>query len=631
MKSILPIILFLIFFLPRGINGNTGSDTTSLNRFIKSGFKSLSLTGRSSEAKAYIDSAVSLCKRENKEMPAGLNLLKARWAFLMADYHQASDLAEAAITKAVEEGDHLVHCLTLSFFGSFYFRTGSFQESLDYFDRSISMATQNGIRGIIPGSLYGKAGVFGALDDYEGNRIHLVRMIDASKSENDTSHLIEGLYLLGSLHSERIRNFTLSDSLLRECYALSSARGDIVHMALSQANMGWNYYLAEMYDSSVACYNRSLKISVPEGIITTAANAYGNLGTIYRDMNNTEKAIELYNKSIELALKAEDWYSLQWVYKDMSDLYLKRSDTANAFNAFVLHKKYNDQFFIKSNAQGLSDAKLRYDTDSHRKEIQLLSLKIKNQKLMIYGFTGISLLIIFLFVLLYRGSKLKAKRSISEMNRTISELTQANLRQQMNPHFIFNTLNSIQYYMYQHDKLATNNYMTKFTSLMRKVLENSQHTSVPIKDELEALNLYLELESLRFKDRFEYTISVDEEIDPLLFRIPTMLIQPYVENSVCHGMIPRDIKGKLSISLILENDHIICTIEDNGIGREAARIRKSTQGSNHNSLGTRIVESRLDLVNKLYGTSLKTVYTDLKSVNGEPAGTKVEIHIPIIA
>jgi LytS/YehU family sensor histidine kinase len=166
---------------------------------------------------------------------------------------------------------------------------------------------------------------------------------------------------------------------------------------------------------------------------------------------------------------------------------------------------------------------------------------------------------------------------------------------------------------------------------MRKVLENSQHTSVTIKDELEALNLYLELESIRFRDRFDYKITVDEEIDPLLFKIPTMLIQPYVENSICHGMMPGDIKGLLKIDLKLDNDHITCIIEDNGIGREAAQKRKSTRGENHNSLGTQIVSSRLDLVNSLYGTSLKTIYTDLLSSTGEPAGTKVEIHIPILS
>jgi len=216
------------------------------------------------------------------------------------------------------------------------------------------------------------------------------------------------------------------------------------------------------------------------------------------------------------------------------------------------------------------------------------------------------------------------------MNHKISEMTQANLRQQMNPHFIFNTLNSIQYYMYQNDKVATNNYLTKFSSLMRKVLDNSQNTSVPLRDELDALKLYLELECLRFKDKFEFNITVDEELDTLMYKVPTMLIQPYVENSICHGLIPMEGKGYVNIDLKLSGKHIICTIKDNGIGREAAAEIRRQKGTNHNSLGTRITASRLDLVNSLYGTDLRTIYKDLKNEKGESEGTLVEIHIPIL-
>ncbi len=217
----------------------------------------------------------------------------------------------------------------------------------------------------------------------------------------------------------------------------------------------------------------------------------------------------------------------------MSNLYLSLKDTSNAFKSYVLFKKYNDLYTLKTNTQGSADARIRYEADTHNKEVELLSLRLKNNRLLNYGFTGLLILIIAIGLLLLRGSKLKNKRRISEMNRKISEITQANLRQQMNPHFIFNTLNSIQYYMYQHDKLATNNYLTKFSNLMRKVLDNSQHTSVPLNDELSALKLYLELECIRFKDKFEFKINVDEEIDPLMYKVPTMLIQPYVENSIC--------------------------------------------------------------------------------------------------
>jgi LytS/YehU family sensor histidine kinase len=166
---------------------------------------------------------------------------------------------------------------------------------------------------------------------------------------------------------------------------------------------------------------------------------------------------------------------------------------------------------------------------------------------------------------------------------------------------------------------------------MRKTLINSQYTSIPIKEELEALELYLELESLRFKEKFDWTIRVDEEIDTLLYKIPTLLIQPYVENSICHGLMHKDNgKGNIRIDLLLESDHIRCMVDDNGIGREKALEIKNNKNREHHSLGTSITESRLKLISSVYGKRMNIHYTDKMDEEGQPAGTRVEISIPII-
>ena len=173
--------------------------------------------------------------------------------------------------------------------------------------------------------------------------------------------------------------------------------------------------------------------------------------------------------------------------------------------------------------------------------------------------------------------------------------------------------------------------MTKFASLIRKTLENSRHTEISIKEELDALRLYLELEELRFKEKFDWSIDVNEDIDTLTFKIPTMLIQPYVENAITHGLMNKENgKGSLHVELQLLNDQIICTVEDNGIGRAKAMEIRQQKNNSHQSMGLNITESRLKLVNELYGKNMKVVYTDLQDDNGEPAGTKVEINIPII-
>jgi tetratricopeptide (TPR) repeat protein len=617
----------------------SASDTAELNRHIREAMVYVVKSRNQMDPrdinllKASIDTAELICVEKKIEFPSSLHLARAEYFFIISDIRSASQEATLALNKSRSNGEMRVLARTNNFLGRYSLRTHFFMESISYFEECISIAKKNKIRGIIPRTYYALSAVYdtSALHNLSEYRNTLVKMINTARDENDTLALMVGYWSLGTSLTDREPDYNKADSILRICLDISLTKKDTLFITRSLLNIGWNYYNQKKYNSSIEYYNRSLNYSIPARIYESSDNAYGNLGTIYRDLNNGEKAILYYGKALEQANLGNDLYARWWINRDMSEMYLRQGDTANAYKSLVLFKKFNDIFILKNNNQGLSDARIRYEADSHNKEVELLSLKLYNQRLIIYGSAGFFVLSITVLILLLSRARINAKRRMSEMNRKISEITQANLRQQMNPHFIFNTLNSIQYYMYQHDKLATNNYLTKFSSLMRKVLENSQHTSVPLSDELDALNLYLELEMVRFKDKFEYEINVDEEIDTLLYKVPTMLIQPYVENSICHGLMPGETKGFIRIDLKLENECILCTIEDNGIGREAAQARKIKSDDNHNSLGTQIVSSRLDLVNALYGTSLKTVYTDLKDENGEPSGTRVEIQIPILS
>lgn len=645
--SVVILIIFQISVVTAGENVPSSSvrakvfskqeqDTARLNKLIKKGYANLSSKkGEFDQAKVYIDSAVLLCDRKNIDIPSDLHLLLAQYHYNTGDLRSASEEAALALKGSAENSEMVIMARTNLFLGDYYRRTGLYQESLEYYANAISIAKKANLKHIVPLSYLGQANVYNTIEDIKNYRENLKLMIDAATEEYDSVFIEAGYHRLGSsflgdTSTSVMRDFKMGDSLLRRSLSVSTRTRDTSYIALSTANLGWNFYLQKMYDSSIICYERSLKYSLPGRLYSIAANSLGNLGTINRDLGHSEKSLQFYKKGIQTAMKSNDLYELWWIHRDMSELYLKSGDTSGAFRNYVLFKKYSDAYNKGLSSQGLADARLRYEADTHNKEVELLSLRLKNNRLLNYGFAGFIVLISFLGLMIFRESRLKNKRRISEMNRKISEITQANLRQQMNPHFIFNTLNSIQYYMYQHDKIATNNYLTKFSSLMRKVLDNSQHTSVPLSDELSALNLYLELETIRFRDKFDYRITIDEDIDPLMYKVPTMLIQPYVENSITHGLIPMEGKGKVSIDLKLQNDSILCTIEDNGIGRDASREKNKAKEGNHNSLGTRITESRLDLVNELYGTSLCVEYTDLKNESGEPTGTRVEIHIPII-
>jgi tetratricopeptide (TPR) repeat protein len=618
---------------------NLTTDTAEIHKYSRLVLKMAEKKPNLEEMKSKIDTAEMLCRKAGIELPAILLLARAEYFLFSNDFNNAFQEGEIALKKSRSNNEMNVVIKTMNFLGKYYFRTQFYQESIDCYSEAITLSEKFRTKGIIPENYLRLAYVYESLGKLEEMRNSLQMSLNSAAEEKDTFRLEIGYYRLGRSYlrdtiTDKYRDFNRGDSLLKRCLEISTAFRDTNYMASSLADLGWNLYVEKKYAQAIASYNKSLFYSIPSGKYGkygNPANALGNLGTIYRDLGVTEMSLKFYSKSIEQALKINDIYDLWWVYRDMSELYLRNRDTSNAFKCYVNYKKYSDKYIISNNSLGLTNAKIRYEADAHNKELELLSLRIRNQRLLIYGSTSLFILSLAVSILIISRSRINARRRISDMNHKISEITQANLRQQMNPHFIFNTLNSIQYYMYQHDKLATNNYLTKFSSLMRKVLENSQHTSVPLRDELDALILYLELEKIRFKDKFDYKISIDDEIDCIMYKVPTMLIQPYVENSICHGLMPGEGKGLVKIDMELKNDYISCTIEDNGIGREAAQEKKIKSDNNHNSLGTQIVTSRLDLVNTLYGTSLKTIYTDLKDENGESTGTRVEIQIPLLS
>ncbi len=204
----------------------------------------------------------------------------------------------------------------------------------------------------------------------------------------------------------------------------------------------------------------------------------------------------------------------------------------------------------------------------------------------------------------------------------------AALRSQMNPHFIFNSLNSIQYFILKKEPKEAYTYLSKFASLMRKILQNSRLKYISVKDEVEWLNLYLEMEKMRMDNNLEYSISsknIDNEEQTF---IPTMLIQPFVENSIIHGLLPKDDDRQLNVVITREDDHLLCTIFDNGIGRDASRIMNAKRSSKHASAGMDLTRKRLAILSEGKG-NFDVQFKDLEE-NGEATGTIAKIIVPII-
>jgi LytS/YehU family sensor histidine kinase len=201
------------------------------------------------------------------------------------------------------------------------------------------------------------------------------------------------------------------------------------------------------------------------------------------------------------------------------------------------------------------------------------------------------------------------------------------LRAQMNPHFIFNCLSSINRFILKNKTEEASDYLTKFSRLIRMVLNNSKQSFISLEDELETLRLYLEMERLRFKNSFDYNFSYRNAVDVGNIFIPPLLLEPFAENAIWHGLMHKQEKGFLNFDFSTEDKFLSCIITDNGVGREQAELLKSKSAEKQKSMGLKITTERLSLLNN--NSNQQTFFTieDLVDENGNALGTRVHLKI----
>lgn len=224
----------------------------------------------------------------------------------------------------------------------------------------------------------------------------------------------------------------------------------------------------------------------------------------------------------------------------------------------------------------------------------------------------------------------KEERLKSQYAQQIAEIEMKALRAQMNPHFIFNSLNSIQKYILKNDSFAASQYLTKFSKLIRLILDHSNQNYILLSSEVDLLKLYIEIEALRFDNQFEYDLYLDQALNTETIQIPSMIIQPYIENAIWHGLLHKETKGKLTLNIVrFDKNNIKVLVADDGIGREKAQELKSKQVLKKKSYGLQITEDRITILNKTQSNKTTLKIHDLKDEKGNALGTQVELIIPI--
>lgn len=340
------------------------------------------------------------------------------------------------------------------------------------------------------------------------------------------------------------------------------------------------------------------------------------LANLYFQNQNQEEGVLLLEETYALALKNGRTFDAKKAVLALSDYYRKQGNDSKAIELY--DQFLNDFDRMVQADSSLVDSKIFQVTEEKIKQLEkeralkdeLITKKNK------FNYVLIGSVILMLILL---GLIAKALFSIKTKNKKIALQS---LRREMNPHFIFNSLNSVNQFIAQNKELEANKYLTSYSNLMRNMMESSNKDFITLSNEVEQIKKYLALEHLRFQDKFDYIISVDEKIESDTILVPNMLIQPHLENAIWHGLRYRETIGSLKISFVEENQMIKVSIEDDGIGFEKSKELKTENQKVHQSRGLKNGEERIQLLNDLYHQHISCSITN--GLNG--VGTLVTLY-----
>lgn len=404
--------------------------------------------------------------------------------------------------------------------------------------------------------------------------------------------------------------------------AIEAAKGDEAVIAGLKGKIADAYVLAGDYKTALILRNTLADEAKRNGNDPLYIEQQQQLSAIFFKTGATNKALDILKATYKLAF--EKGYS-QEVKQCLERLVQYYKEVGNYAESIALYERFLDHFdeliladssLIDLNSFQVIEGKIKQLEKEKVLKDELIS-SANNFNYVLIGSLVVLLILLGLFV-----------RSLLSIKIRNKKIALQSLRREMNPHFIFNSLNSVNQFISQNNEREANKYLTSYSNLMRNIMENSSKDFIPLGKEVELLKKYLDLEQLRFKDKFEYTVSVDERLDTEALYVPNMLIQPNLENAIWHGLRYLDTIGLLQLTIALGNNRITVTIDDNGIGLKKSDELKTRNQKAHDSLGLKNTEQRIALLNNLYRTAIS--FSIREKTDQDETGTVVELVFPLI-
>ena len=415
----------------------------------------------------------------------------------------------------------------------------------------------------------------------------------------------------------------------------------------TQANLisGKIYLLQKDYDKAINIFKPVIDTFSKKNRKKELIEPLIDMGKAFAGKGDYKKALKYANEGTNLAIGKGNRPIIIMGYQLLSQTFYHLNKPEMAYQYLQKYIDLKDSIQNRQFLWKLKSYKMEAEEEKRTSQINLLNKdnQLKEQKLKQEATVKKSLIagLILLLILgaaTFRTLILKRKNALekqqlenekkqAELQQKATELEMQALRAQMNPHFIFNCLSSINKFILKNDTDTASDYLTRFSRLIRQVLTNSQLSLIPLSDEIEMLRLYLDMERLRFSESFCYNIIYENNIEPETIYIPPMLLQPFCENAIWHGLMHKEGQGKLDIMMSIQNGELQCIIADNGVGREKAAELKSKTVAKQKSFGLKITTERLALFNneKIVPSFYHT--EDVMDMDGQVTGTKVTLNI----
>ncbi|HRP55837.1 tetratricopeptide repeat protein [Agriterribacter sp.] len=497
--------------------------------------------------------------------------------------------------------------LVLPNIGLVYKDLGQYDSALIYQNQSLeAFRALNSKQGMA--SAYGNIGVIYDLKAQPDRAIsYHLKALELNEVSGNQRRMASDYTNLGAAHLQ-LHNYEKSYEYLTKARIIYEESGDRNNLALSLLKIGELYQHApvpffkahylnphDRYPLAIRIFQKALKIAREINVPALQSEALESLSEVYETVHDPAKALLAYKEHVTLRDSVLDQE--------------KRVDIAQKIAAFEFEKK---AILLKA---------------EHSKAAALAGAEIKRQRIIrntLAAGTIVILLGAFAGYIAYKRRRdAEEERKDIEFKARVAETEMKALRAQMNPHFIFNSLNSIADYIGKNDIPEAGSYLTKFAKLMRVILENSEQKEVPLADDLKALELYMQLEAKRLNNAFTYSIMVNEDIDRANTLVPPLLLQPFVENSIWHGLTNKKGEGKIMIRITLENGMLSCVVEDNGVGMPQTIGADNGVHAEKKSLGMKITRERIEVINETKHTNASIASYDLAG------GVRTELKLPL--